>query len=126
MPEIVNCPTCERQLRVPDDLIGKSVQCPECNGSFIAAAPSAAGARGGGRIVSRRGGEAAPRPRQAPRGDDDEDHPSRPVDNFDDRSSRSRVRAGWRSVRQGLHLFIIGIYVLLAALALFVLGLLVA
>lgn len=36
MPELVNCPQCERQLRVPDDLVGKKVKCPTCGTTFTA------------------------------------------------------------------------------------------
>jgi predicted Zn finger-like uncharacterized protein len=37
MPEIVSCPKCARQLRVPDDLLGKNVKCPACSATFTAA-----------------------------------------------------------------------------------------
>lgn len=42
MPEIVNCPQCERKLRVPDELMGQAVKCPTCNRTFTAspAAPA--------------------------------------------------------------------------------------
>lgn len=43
MPEIANCPQCQRQLRVPDNLLGQSVKCPSCGTTFQAtmqAAPS--------------------------------------------------------------------------------------
>jgi predicted Zn finger-like uncharacterized protein len=36
MPEIVNCPKCDRKLRVPDDLIGQAVKCPTCSETFTA------------------------------------------------------------------------------------------
>jgi hypothetical protein len=36
MPIIVQCPTCERKLRVPDQLLGKKVKCPGCQGTFTA------------------------------------------------------------------------------------------
>jgi predicted Zn finger-like uncharacterized protein len=36
MPEIVNCPQCARQLRVPDELLGKKVKCPTCGTNFNA------------------------------------------------------------------------------------------
>jgi predicted Zn finger-like uncharacterized protein len=43
MPEIINCPQCERKLRVPDDLLGQQVKCPTCSTTFTAtAAPSEA------------------------------------------------------------------------------------
>jgi len=38
MPEIASCPQCQRQLRVPDNLLGKSVQCPSCRTTFVATA----------------------------------------------------------------------------------------
>ena len=42
MPEVVNCPQCERKLRVPEDLLGKKVKCPTCGNTFTAEVPSAA------------------------------------------------------------------------------------
>jgi predicted Zn finger-like uncharacterized protein len=36
MPEIVNCPQCDRELRVPDELLGKKVKCPTCGEMFTA------------------------------------------------------------------------------------------
>src|SRR6516162_2882391 len=36
MATIVDCPSCQRKLRVPDDLLGKKVKCPTCSGTFDA------------------------------------------------------------------------------------------
>jgi predicted Zn finger-like uncharacterized protein len=36
MPTIIRCPSCERQLRVPDELLGAKVKCPTCQGTFDA------------------------------------------------------------------------------------------
>src|SRR5437764_749206 len=36
MAEIVNCPQCDRKLRVPDELLGKKVKCPTCGETFTA------------------------------------------------------------------------------------------
>jgi predicted Zn finger-like uncharacterized protein len=36
MPILVACPTCNGQLRVADDLIGRKVRCPACNCTFDA------------------------------------------------------------------------------------------
>src|SRR2546423_1668916 len=33
-----SCPACEKKLQVPDELLGKAVQCPECKHSFVARA----------------------------------------------------------------------------------------
>jgi predicted Zn finger-like uncharacterized protein len=38
MPEIINCPQCERKLRVPDNLLGQAVKCPTCSMTFTASA----------------------------------------------------------------------------------------
>src|SRR5437660_10240487 len=35
---IIDCPSCSRKLRVPDDLLGKQVKCPTCGHTFGAAA----------------------------------------------------------------------------------------
>jgi predicted Zn finger-like uncharacterized protein len=37
MPVIINCPSCARQLRVPESLLGKRVKCPSCETTFTAA-----------------------------------------------------------------------------------------
>jgi hypothetical protein len=36
MPEIINCPSCQRKLQVPEELIGQGVQCPTCSTAFTA------------------------------------------------------------------------------------------
>jgi predicted Zn finger-like uncharacterized protein len=38
MSELINCPSCKKQLQVPDSQIGERVQCPECGHQFTAAA----------------------------------------------------------------------------------------
>jgi hypothetical protein len=42
MPIIVQCPSCERKLRVPDELLGKKVKCPGCKVIFTGEAESPA------------------------------------------------------------------------------------
>jgi predicted Zn finger-like uncharacterized protein len=44
MPNTIHCPSCSRELRVPDELIGKKVKCPACATTFTAsvAGPEAA------------------------------------------------------------------------------------
>lgn len=39
MSQLIACPECKKHLQVPEDLIGKKVQCPECKHTFTAAAP---------------------------------------------------------------------------------------
>jgi hypothetical protein len=39
MSILITCPECTKHLQVPDELLGKKVQCPECRFTFTAAAP---------------------------------------------------------------------------------------
>ncbi len=36
MSLLITCPECKKHLQVPDDLLGKKVQCPECKHTFTA------------------------------------------------------------------------------------------
>ncbi len=36
MPEIIICPHCQRKLRLPEEFLGKRVQCPSCKSQFPA------------------------------------------------------------------------------------------
>jgi predicted Zn finger-like uncharacterized protein len=36
MPNTIHCPQCNRELRVPDELLGKKVKCPACSTTFTA------------------------------------------------------------------------------------------
>ena len=36
MAQLIPCPDCKKQLQVPDELLGKLVQCPECRQTFTA------------------------------------------------------------------------------------------
>jgi len=37
----INCPNCQQSLKVPEELIGRTVSCPFCKHTFTAAAPPA-------------------------------------------------------------------------------------
>src|SRR5262249_32903981 len=39
MYQLIACPECKKHLQVPEDLMGKRVQCPECKHTFTAKAP---------------------------------------------------------------------------------------
>jgi len=41
MPTLVDCPSCQRKLRVPEELFGHNVKCPSCATTFVAAGPPA-------------------------------------------------------------------------------------
>ena len=36
MAQVIDCPSCRRTLRVPDDLQGSQVKCPSCGVTFAA------------------------------------------------------------------------------------------
>jgi hypothetical protein len=42
MPMIVECPSCGKKLKIPDDLVGKTVRCSDCAGTFLAERPRSA------------------------------------------------------------------------------------
>jgi predicted Zn finger-like uncharacterized protein len=42
MPIVVECPSCNRKLRVPDELLGQQVKCPTCGATFAASTEGAA------------------------------------------------------------------------------------
>jgi predicted Zn finger-like uncharacterized protein len=115
MPEIVNCPHCERKLRVPDELIGKMVKCPTCDNTFTASV-AATGDPGPAGAPTPPREEPAPRP-QPPRGEDFlfEDKPSqRPPRRDDDLElddeppSRRRQRGDYQPHR-GVLILVFGI-----------------
>jgi hypothetical protein len=39
MLEVIHCPSCQRQLCLPEELAGRAVQCPACRQTFQTAAP---------------------------------------------------------------------------------------
>jgi predicted Zn finger-like uncharacterized protein len=84
MDIIVACPTCQRQLRVPDDLLGQLVRCPSCDYVFTSSVEP----------------EPAPEPvlvpdeparAREPRRHDDDDRP-RPA-RYDEEDDRPQRRA---------------------------------
>ena len=89
MVEWIACPQCKRQLQVPAQYIGQTVQCPECQHRFVAATSSitaqplpATSAAGGGKPKSERY-------------DDDDD-------DFDDIRHPRHRRADWEPHRGGM------------------------
>jgi predicted Zn finger-like uncharacterized protein len=36
MPEVITCPHCDQKARVPEELLGKKVKCPNCKKTFMA------------------------------------------------------------------------------------------
>lgn len=93
MAQLVACPECTKHLQVPDELMGKKVQCPECRHTFTATAPGDEGVTSSKRSSAgeweKKSSSNVPSKRR--RDDDDDD------DDFDDdRSRRSRRRSSRR------------------------------
>jgi hypothetical protein len=91
MPEIINCPSCQRKLQVPESLLGQDVQCPTCGATFTAAAAGPVPARVAeppDRPASglEREPEERSRPPRPRRYDYDDDF----EDDYDDRPRRRR------------------------------------
>src|SRR5690242_17990991 len=103
MPIQISCPTCQRQLRVPDNLIGELVKCPSCQNTFTAEAVESSPLREEGvreerhSPIEERAEEGEPTRRRR-REDDD----------FDDRPSRRRRRADMEPHR-GTLILVLGI-----------------
>jgi predicted Zn finger-like uncharacterized protein len=74
MSNVISCPKCDRQLRVPDDLLGQSVKCPGCSETFTAEAPKTEPPPS-----SRPRDDDPPSRRPPPRREDEEDDYRRPT-----------------------------------------------
>jgi hypothetical protein len=151
MPQIITCPDCGRKLRVPDELVGKKVKCPDCNLKFtggITTRPGAKSARTapardtddheqrvataplGKKAGRARDDDEAERPSRRKkvrrRDEEDEDHPPRAPGEDEDQprvgSTAAERRRGWKLTLLGLNLIIYGIYTLLGTLAVALLG----
>ena len=147
MPEIIACPDCGRQLRVPDTLLGRKVKCPGCGVNFTAGvaasepppAPKsvAAAPRAARRPALRNEEDEPPRrrrrdeeddepPRRRRRAEEDDELPTRhDEDEFaeDDFADSPRpLRDAWKKVRLGLTWVIISIWVYLGSIGVSIIG----
>jgi len=111
MPIQISCPSCQKQLRVPDNLVGKSVKCPSCQTSFEAVAEQAPAAEERSREepAPRRGEERdeayqeeAPVRRSSRRSRDDDD-------DYDDDRPRRRRRSADYAPHRGTLILVLGI-----------------
>ena len=130
MPEVISCSQCQRQLRIPDDTLGKKVKCPSCGTTFVATSaasstekprppqPAARTARPSEGIeqapLPGRRSAPAPLPRDDYEDDDDRPRPRRRDQDYDydreDEPLSEEDALGWRRVRTGLTLIIISIF----------------
>lgn len=81
MNEIIQCPSCQRKLTLPETLMGQDVQCPTCGATFTAKAS-------GGSAWSSPSASPEPPQREAPRYDEDDRERRRPRYDEDDRERR--------------------------------------
>jgi hypothetical protein len=140
MIEITTCINCDRKLRLPQGLIGKTVRCPGCRLTFVArpddgiqqeAPLSRTAARNDGFAERRAAREEDSYPlapsrddNRPSRRDDYDDRPRRRDrdDDYDRRPRRPTVAKGWRGTRLGLFLVIISNWLFLAVIGIGILG----
>src|SRR5262245_51070783 len=106
MPIQLTCPACQRQLRVPDNLVGQMVKCPGCKEAFKAVVEEAPPPEA---PPSRRPQEEDDRYRdEAPRA---ERRPSRRDDDYDDddRDERRGRRRRNLAPHRGTLILVLGI-----------------
>jgi predicted Zn finger-like uncharacterized protein len=112
MPEIITCPQCNRQLRVPDDLLGQEVKCPSCGATFRGgAAASEPPAVTPVREREPEPAAAAPRRRPAP-----------PEDDYGDDYGDERRRRRYLQPHRASTILVLGILALLPIGLGFILG----
>jgi hypothetical protein len=123
MPQIVTCPECTKALQVPDELIGKTVQCPECKNTFPASlAAERDGDSDAGRadIKTTRSPGKDKKSKTKTRDRDDDDDDDRDHDDNDlDIAKRSRRRGEEKPgkvLAMGIMMLIGGIFAVLYSL----------
>src|SRR5438105_15965927 len=94
----VKCPGCEKQLKVPDELVGHTVKCPSCQTKFTATGndrmePAETG-------VSKRPGSVSPPPPPEPEWSEPELTDDEEDEGYDREPRRKRKRRKKRSPRR--------------------------
>ncbi len=85
MPEIIQCPECRRQLRVPDELPDNLVRCPSCAHEFVVNRT-----QDGGVAIVTTPSKSSPKPVPVLTPVDDDDEPPK----AEDRRRRENATAG--------------------------------
>jgi predicted Zn finger-like uncharacterized protein len=111
MATTIHCPQCSRELRVPDELIGKKVKCPACATTFMA---SVAGAEATP-PSSPAGYEEAPA-REPPPAPQEGEYEEMPEEDYDRprRSSRARERVKGKVMAPAICLMVAAVLGVLA------------
>lgn len=120
MPESIQCPSCNRKLRLPAELLGRRVKCPSCGTGFLAAATedpppeSVPVAPPPPPPVA----PSQPVPPSAPPAGDPFNFQEAPAsgddDSYLDEEERLQARDAWRKVRTGITLILYSIGVAIA------------
>jgi hypothetical protein len=82
MPVVIACPICQQKVRVNENLLGKSVKCPQCKNPFTAVDPNAAVAPTWEAVTQKPELDftSPPPPQEPPEEEfDDEDVPAHPA-----------------------------------------------
>jgi hypothetical protein len=105
VPVVIRCPSCDRALRLPDDLVGSKVRCPDCQTAFTAEAPDEAPepapAPRPGPVTDRPSRRPKPPPEAAPRDEGDDDYRDPYEDEADDDEPRPRRRGRAKEKARG-------------------------
>lgn len=107
MSHLLACPECDKHLQVPEELIGKKVQCPECKHTFTAALPERDEENGQTRTFTPEAktkkkvtGMRETGRRSSRRADDDNDDDDRDDDDFGPVSRGGRFRCPFCGSRE--------------------------
>ncbi len=117
MPIQITCPSCSRQLRVPDNLVGQYVKCPGCEKTFTASVEEGGPAKESLREdapASRQSDEQSYKPADAPPPARTRPRPPRDDDDFDDDRPSRRGRRDFAPHR-GTLILVLGILSLVGA-----------
>lgn len=97
MNEIITCPNCQKKLQLPEEYLGKTVQCPGCKQTFTAQRagvvpppPTSPGREAPPPPKDDYEEEELPRRRRRRRADDDYEEDDYDDDDYDDRPRRRR------------------------------------
>ena len=103
MQNTIPCPSCQRELRVPDQLIGKLVKCPACSTTFTASLSEPSPP------VDAETEQQTYRPQQEPPLEDVPEEPGQGEEDYEPRPLRSRRRRRFYVEHRGALILTLGI-----------------
>ncbi len=103
MQNTIPCPSCQRELRVPDQLIGKLVKCPACSTTFTASLSEPSPP------VDAETEQQTYRPQQEPPLEDVPEEPGQGEEDYEPRPLRSRRRRRFYVEHRGAMVLTLGI-----------------